>query len=52
MFCDIPPDILQWSRDMLSSMHLSFPSEGSPHTLASMLAYLMQYEICAIDLGG
>ena len=50
--CDTPSDILQWSRDMLSSMHLSFPSEGSPHTLASMLAYLMQYETCAIDLGG
>ncbi|XP_066356436.1 uncharacterized protein [Miscanthus floridulus] len=29
--------ILQWSRDMLSSMHLSFPSEGSPHSLASVI---------------
>jgi hypothetical protein len=49
-FCNTPSDILQWSRDMLSSMHLGVPSEGSPHTLDSMLAYLMQYGTCAIDL--
>jgi hypothetical protein len=50
MFCDIPPDILQWSSDMLSSMHLSFPSEGSPHSLASVIKKKTAYiYACLLD---